>query len=264
MWLSRAGTRVPKYRLNALGDTEFETMVQALLKAVIGAGTITFGAGKDGAREATFDGTAPYPSESEQWSGKWIFQVKFHDIELISVSRARANIIADLKEELDSITNKYKYECNNYIMITNVPLSGVHDVGTIDKIEREVFSKYRSKVPNLAIWGADDVNSLLDRYPEIRTAYLHLLVSGDIIAQLLNLVDAPQTDRAITIDSYLRLVIGREENAQLDQAGDVGEEPILLQQVFFDLDAYVQDLTKSATERWVHLFDKYEYLLISS
>lgn len=240
---------MPKYRLNALGDTEFENMVQALLKAVIGAGTITFGAGKDGAREATFEGVAPYPSESNQWSGKWIFQVKFHDIELVSVQRARTNIIADLREELDNVINKYKHECDNYIMITNVPLSAVHDAGTIDKIEREVFSKYRAKIPNLAIWGADDLNGLLDKYPQIRTAYLPLLVSGDIIAQLLNLVDTPQTDRAITIDSYLRTVIGREENAQLDQAGDVGEEPILLQKVFFDLDAYVQDLTKPAVER---------------
>lgn len=240
---------MPKYRLNALGDTEFESMVQGLLKAVIGAGTITFGAGKDGAREATFEGKAPYPSALMPWSGKWIFQVKFHDTELVGVNRARAIIISDLKDELDSITVKYKYQCDNYIMITNVPLSAVHNSGTIDTIEREVFSKYRAKIPHLAIWGADDVNRLLDKYPEIRTAYLHLLVSGDIIAQLLNLVNAPQTDRAITIDSYLRMIMGREENAQLDQAGDVGEEPILLQKVFFDLDAYVQDLMKPAVER---------------
>src|SRR5262249_23494215 len=107
---------VPKYRLNALGDAEFESMVQALLKAVIGSGTITFGAGKDGAREATFEGPAPYPSESNHWSGKWIFQVKFHDVELVSAQRGRTNIITDLKEELDKITNKYNYECDNYIM----------------------------------------------------------------------------------------------------------------------------------------------------
>ena len=240
---------MPRYRLNALGDTEFESMAQALIKAVIASGTITFGAGKDGAREATYEGIAPYPSESNQWSGKWIFQVKFHDVDLIGVQKARANIVSDMQGELKKIIQKYKYSCDNYILITNVPLSGVHDTGTIDKIENTVFSKYRPKIPHLAIWGADDVNRLLDKHPEVRTSYLPLLVSGDIIAQLLNLVEAPQTERAITIDSYLRTVIRREENAQLDQAGDVGEDPILLQKVFFDLDAYVQGLTKPALSR---------------
>jgi hypothetical protein len=240
---------MPRYRLNALGDTEFESMAQALIKAVIASGTITFGAGKDGAREATYEGTAPYPSESNRWSGKWIFQVKFHDVDLVGVQKARANIVSDIQDELKKITQKYKYKCDNYIIITNVPLSGVHDTGTIDKIESTVFSKYKSKIPHLAVWGADDVNRLLDKHPEVRTSYLSLLVSGDIIAQLLKLVEAPQTERAITIDSYLRTVIRREENAQLDQAGDVGEDPILLQKVFFDLDAYVQEPTKPALSR---------------
>jgi hypothetical protein len=240
---------VPRYRLNALGDAEFENMIQALLKQVIGSGTISFGAGRDGAREATYQGTAPYPSQAEQWSGDWIFQVKFHDIDLIGTQRARANILTDLAAELDKITKKYKHKCDNYILITNVPLSAVHGVGTIDRIESQIFSKYRTQIPNLAVWGADDVNRLLDNHPEVRTAYLPLLVTGDVIRELLNLVEAPQTDRAITIDSYLRTAISREENAQLDQAGDVSEQPIPLQKIFFDLDAYVQDLTKPAFER---------------
>ena len=57
------------YDLGRLGAQEFEHMVQALLKEVIGSGTITFGAGQDGAREATFHGLAPYPSTSTQWDG---------------------------------------------------------------------------------------------------------------------------------------------------------------------------------------------------
>lgn len=240
---------MPRYRLNALGDAEFERMAQSLLKAVIGSGTITFGPGKDGAREATYEGRAPYPSKAEQWSGKWIFQVKFHDTDLIGMPKARANIVADLESELNTITTKYKYDCQNYILITNVSLSGVHATGTIDKIENTVFPKYRRKIPNLAVWSADDVNGLLDKHPEIRTAFLPLLVSGDVIAELLDLVKAPKTERATTIDAYLRTIIRREENAQLDQAGDVGEDPIVLQKIFFDLDTYVQGLTKQAFSR---------------
>ncbi len=55
---------MPQYRLNGLGDQEFERMIQALLKEVIGSGTLTFGPGRDGGREATYSGEAPYPSQS--------------------------------------------------------------------------------------------------------------------------------------------------------------------------------------------------------
>ena len=49
---------MPNYDLERLGDAEFERLVQTLLKKVIGAGTITFGAGPDGGREATYSGRA--------------------------------------------------------------------------------------------------------------------------------------------------------------------------------------------------------------
>jgi hypothetical protein len=117
--------QMTRYRLNALGDTDFEQMIQTLLKQVIGPGTITFGAGRDGGREATFTGRAPYPSEVDQWDGDWIFQVKFHDTDLIGVQAARSNVITDVDAELEKLLNKYAYKLNNYILITNVPLSGV-------------------------------------------------------------------------------------------------------------------------------------------
>jgi hypothetical protein len=80
---------MPKYNLNALGSAEFERLCQSMLKAVIGSGTITFGEGRDGGREATFEGRAPYPSSRDEWSGKWIFQAKFHDVDQIGPDQAR-------------------------------------------------------------------------------------------------------------------------------------------------------------------------------
>jgi hypothetical protein len=240
---------MPKYHLNALGDVEFEKMIQSLLKRVIGPGTTTFGAGADGAREATYEGMAPYPSKVEQWNGNWIFQAKFHDTELVGVGPARASVISDTDNELKKITTKYNYHVDNYILITNVPLSGTHGRGTLDRLESEVFSKYRRRIPHLKVWGADDVNRFLDLYPEVRRPYLPLLISGDIIAELLTQTEQTRSERAITIDMYLRTAMSREENAQLDQAGDVSEDAVLLQHVFFDLDAYIPSATRDAMER---------------
>jgi hypothetical protein len=185
----------------------------------------------------------------EQWDGNWIFQVKFHDTELIGVGAARSSVISDAGHELEKITSKYHYHVDNYILITNVPLSGAYARGTLDRLESEVFRRYRNRIPHLKIWGADDINRFLDLYPEVRRPYLPLLISGDIIAELLTQTEHTRSERAITIDFYLRTAMSREENAQLDQAGDVSEDAIPLQQVFFDLEAYIPSATRDAMER---------------
>ena len=45
-------------------------------KKMIGPGTVIFGAGRDGGREATFTGEAPYPSSADRWNGEWIFKLR--------------------------------------------------------------------------------------------------------------------------------------------------------------------------------------------
>lgn len=238
---------LPRYALDSLGSTEFEQMIQALLKSEIGPGTTSFGSGRDGAREATFLGKAPYPSTSNQWQGNWIFQVKFHDVSLVSPMRARNALIADLRDELTKIVHKYKYECDNYILITNVNLTGVHRSGTIDRIENEVFSEYRKYIPNLHIWGGADVCRLLDKNPEIRRSYLHLLVSGDLIAELMDAQTRELNERALTMQSYIHNCLIKDRNAQLDQAGDHADKPIPLRKVFFELDSKARDFPPGAS-----------------
>ena len=104
---------MPRYRLNALGDVEFEGLVQTLLKRIVGPGTTSFGPGRDGAREAIFTGAAPYPSKTEEWSGDWIFQAKFHDTDQTGPARARGRLITEAKDELEKLTQKYKRNFDN-------------------------------------------------------------------------------------------------------------------------------------------------------
>ncbi len=228
---------MPQYRLNSLGPMEFERLSQALLKEVIGSGTITFGQGRDGGREATYTGVAPYPSDRENWAGEWIFQAKFHDTDLIGTDKARREIVRDLDTELDKIVNVQQRACDNYVLITNVPLSPTPETGTVDTINRTVVPRYSHAIKNIAVWGANDVNSLLEKYASVRTAYFHLLVSGDIIAQLLEDKRQKLDDLAITLRAYIQSSYTREQYAQLDQAGDVSDDPVRLQKVFFDLAA---------------------------
>ncbi len=116
---------MPKYNLDALGHEEFERLSQALVQQIIGPGAKVYGMGSDGAREATFQGKAPYPSKEEQWDGSWIFQAKFHDIQQIGPKEARRSLLAEFDDELLKITKKYRHPCDNFILITNVSLTPV-------------------------------------------------------------------------------------------------------------------------------------------
>lgn len=233
--------QMPTYQLNSLGANEFERLSQSLLKEVIGNGTITFGAGRDGAREATFEGKAPYPSRVEQWNGSWIFQVKFHDTDLVGMDSARKAIIRDVDDELSKVVDEYGYHCDNFIMITNVPLSSVAGRGTHDRIMKDIMPKYTGRIKNIRVWGADDISRFLEKYGHIRSAYMQFLTTGDVIQQLLSQAADSKTELAETIRLYLSSSFKYEQNAQLLQAGDTGEDRIPLQKVFIDLEANARD-----------------------
>ena len=86
-----------KYTFEKLGSDRFEQLVQALLeKQYRSEGNLQqFGAGKDGAREATWTQQASHINyvrpinESTDLDKEWVFQAKFHDIGQRGWSSAR-------------------------------------------------------------------------------------------------------------------------------------------------------------------------------
>ena len=225
---------MPKYDINNIGEKEFERLIQALIKEIIGLGTITFGEGPDGGREATFLGKAGYPSKEEQWDGEWIFQAKFHDINRIGPENARKQILTDLEKELEKITDKYKRKCDNYILATNVPLSSIHELGTHDKISNEITPRFKDKILHIHVWGYDEICRFLEIFPKVRTAYLQFITPGDLIAELMN-GRSCKNYLAEAILLYVRTSYDREIYAKLNQAGEVAEKQVQLQKVFIDL-----------------------------
>ncbi len=184
---------MPKYNLDALGDQEFEHLCQSLGQQVIGPGVKVYGMGSDGSREATFEGKAPYPSKEERWEGSWIFQAKFHDVQQIGPKVARRQLLAELDNELSKITEKYGHPCDNFIFMTNVSLTPVFQTGIKDRIDNEIIPKYLHTIKHINVWGAEEICRFLDAYPNIRQTYTHLLVSSDIIACLLKLIERKET-----------------------------------------------------------------------
>lgn len=227
---------MPKYNLDALGPQEFERLCQSLVQQIIGPGAKIYGMGKDGAREATFQGKAKYPSEKEQWDGSWIFQAKFHDTMQLGPVKARELLINDIDEELKIITEKYKYPCDNYILLTNVTLTPAFQSGTKDYLDKNIIPKYKKRIKNIHVWAADEICRFLDAYPGIKKTYSSLLVPGDIIASLLGLLEERKTGFDDLIKLYCQGCFEHERHALLDDAGDVEDERISLPRVFIDLD----------------------------
>lgn len=158
------------YHFDELGAVEFQKLCQSLVQKIIGSGAKVYGEGREGGRDASFEGKALYPSEAEQWDGFWRFQAKFHNVQLIGTTKARSNILQDMKTELGKIIEN-GYPCDNFILMTNVPLSGVPGSGTRDKIDKKIKPEFKDKIKHIDYWGYEEICRFLDTYPEIQQTY---------------------------------------------------------------------------------------------
>ncbi len=222
-------------------------MCQALVNEVIGPGTVSMSKGPDGGRDATFHGKAPYPSTADQWDGDWIFQVKYHDTRLLGLAPSRRRLLEDVKTELEKISINQR-KCDNFILITNVPLSSVADRGTQDTLTQDIIPRHKGKVEHVQVWGAGEVCRFLDRFQDIRRTYSDFLLPGDAIGELLNQSKSEKSELSQRVRLFLTGSATKDQNAQLDQIGEM-EDKLPLDMVFIDLNV---EARFSPQERRLH------------
>ncbi len=229
-----------KYTFNRMSPEQFEAMAQALLEKRyrIGGKLIQFGAGKDGAREATWTQgpghhTYSRPANEEKDVPKeWVFQVKYHDLGLRSWSSARDAMIPELESELGKLIHKYRVPCHAYVLITNVPFTGARWVGTRDKVTA-LQEKWQKEVPEILVWDAADLSKMLDADEDVRTAYLDTILPGDVLKAIYQGVSFRKDRVRSTLLAYLTFVTEWEASARAEEAGD--EPGLPLADVFIDL-----------------------------
>lgn len=231
---------MPKYNLNGLGHEEFERLCQSLVQKIIGPGAKIYGMGSDGAREVTFSGKASFPSKEEQWEGRWIFQVKYHDVQLLGPKAARTRLLQDLEVELSKIVEKYKHPCDNFVLMTNVSLTPVFQKGVKDKIDNKLIPKFNKIIKNIHVLGAEEICGFLDNYPKIRQSYAHLLSCGDIISRLIGIIKQEEERLDELVKLYCSGCLSHERYVALDDAGDVEDKQVALHRVFIDLNVSPQ------------------------
>lgn len=230
------------YSFDRFNPRDFEHMVQAISRKILGNGTIIFGDGPDGQREATFDGKCPFPSETEQWDGYWVVQAKFK--QSCDKDDDYTWLRSQIKSELDKyrLTKRRKIKIpNNYIFFTNIRLTPVHETGIRDKIE-EFCDVYRKKViSNIRVFGYHDLCRFLDDSRDIATSYASFVLPGDILNELFKLVKGinikVDEDSYDLLGRFLEKEFKDDMFSRLEQGGQLTDDKVNIEKVFIDLDA---------------------------
>jgi hypothetical protein len=111
------------YDLSRLSTRTFEQLVQALAIEALGPGTMVFGDGPDGGREASYVGKVPYPNEKEPWEGTIVLQAKFRQ-RPVSIRSDTTWAASQLRDELEKTfrMGSARVRPTHFIFATNVGL----------------------------------------------------------------------------------------------------------------------------------------------
>ena len=251
------------YHLEELGPRAFEQLAVALARTVTGPGLQVYGAGRDGGREAIYDGRIDWSANDggPRWDGYTVVQAK--QCEHPSSTDPRENLVW-LKKQLraefyawmeeDSRRSRFP---NNILIITNVRLSSGDPDGGIDQIDRFIEGHLDHNYGSDAglrtlrgrglrrhkVWHRDTLNAALTEHAGIRQAFPALLTAGDVLARIEQMtanqalpgfID-PEQFAGVLID-HAHTTLDSQRWVRFDEAGDDTEKQSV-EQVIVNLPA---------------------------
>jgi hypothetical protein len=238
-----------RYDFSRFAPTSFQTFVQALALHVFGSGLQVYGAGPDGARDATFEGRANYPSTEQCWDGYTVIQVKYKD-KLTHDSKDADWLVAQIKREQTKWEQSKTFRRPDYyLLVTNVDLSpmpvtltrrGKLRKGGMEKVS-EALDTFRRlmKFKATDVWAAEKLSRLVDTAPaELRQNYAFWITPNEILWKTLQ--DGGEPNFAKLIARAAAQDMRENKYTRLQEAGHSSEENTLLSQVFIDLPVRVE------------------------
>lgn len=228
------------YDLTKLGPKAFEHLVNFLVLKTLGAGSTGFGPGADGGRDGYFEGTAPYPSEKDNWSGIWYIQSKYHAPHL--TKNPQEWLIEQVKLEIDAFSSKSREVPDNFILATNIDPSGVAKNGSFDKANKLVkgLAARAGKKINFHIWGGSKIIALLAHHKEASEYYAHFLTPGHVISLMYDHLRDLSADVQTIINYLVINQFGEHQYMKLDQAGSSSDNRPGIHDLFIDLPFLVE------------------------
>lgn len=154
-----------RFPLNDLSSTEFEHLVVLICHEIMGIGITSFTPGRDGGKDAKFEGTATaFPSTASPASGKFIVQAKHTSSPVASCSDVdfKTTLIG---KEIPKITRMFdEGTLTHYLIFTNRRKTG----GAEDLIPERI--KTATGVQHVWLRGLEDIERELLLYPHIAKA----------------------------------------------------------------------------------------------
>lgn len=228
------------YSFDRFSPQSFEQFVQTIAASKMGLTTQIFGAGKDGAREATFTGRIAINS-AELWDGYIVVQAKHKETNGTSKENA-----AWLVRQIDTEFAKYQKTSrslktpNYYILASNTRLSAASanadgkGEGGVDLVERHL-SKWAETlgIRKCTIWHADTLSTMLDSEPQIRANYSFWVTPGDVLSA--TLAQLKEEEIETCLPSFLRSQLRKSRDIKTKDAGQITGKNILLDDIFVDV-----------------------------
>lgn len=155
-----------------ISDDQFEQVVVALGQRLFGAGLTGFSKGKDGGKDAKFQGTAErYPSSASPWQGSTIIQAKhtnginasFSDKPFFNPENGTGTLLEELPRIIELAASG---ELQNYLVVSNRKLTGI----TEGKMKAFFHEATGIEQERLGFAGTDQLDQWFSLFPEAKNA----------------------------------------------------------------------------------------------
>ena len=225
------------YNLSSLDPRRFEQMVQALCLTAIGSDVRVFGDGRDGGRDATFQGRRKLRGTDVVWNGKGVIQVKYKQrTEGTSLDQQWG--LDQLRSELRDFQRGLRECPDYYIFCTNVVLTPVTGGGKDQAVRLldELCQDQRLALKDYLILDHDQICAMLDANADVRLAYGAYITTGDLLSAITqsSLRSASYLEGALEV--FLQKELLRDQFVSFSRHGRGGPES-LVARVFVDLPA---------------------------
>ena len=151
-----------RFPLHQITDTEFEELVVLICREIMGMGVTSFAPGRDGGKDAKFEGTATaFPSTAAPATGKFIIQAKHASSPIASCSDSDFETTL-VRKEIPKIKAQFdEGRLTHYLLFTNRRKTG----GAEDRITERI--KTDTGVVNVWLRGLEDVERELNLHPHL-------------------------------------------------------------------------------------------------
>ncbi|WP_309732096.1 hypothetical protein [Chamaesiphon sp. OTE_75_metabat_556] len=223
------------YDLSQFDPNTFEHLVNLLALRILGPGHTGFCPGSDGGRDGYFEGEAPYPSETDRWSGTWYIQSKFHKPNLSKDPQKW--LLAQIKEELAEFERPESRRImpTNWIIATNIDPSGVPQTGSFDKARDLVNKKFPHLKDRFHIWGGRKILDFLVLNPQAGEYYRHFLTPGNILTEIYDQMKDVSAEAKTIIRFLILSQLDEQQYTKLEQAGSAADTRPGIHNLFIDL-----------------------------